>query len=319
MNVYLGIDSGGTKTNFILVDEQGMILAQNTQPASHYMQVGYAGLTAIMKQGMEACLHEAQLPCEEIKAVFASCAGYGDIIHDTPKIEEAIHHAFPNILCKIGNDMENAFAGSLGGHDGINVIAGTGSIGMGRDTQKTIRCGGWHHAFGGDEGSAYWIACKLIQAYTKQSDGREPKTKLYSYLNETYHFQDDSDILQLTIQDWEFDRTKVAQMAKDVYELALQDDPTAKQIYREAARELASIYLTIKNQLSLADPVTASYSGGVFKSRLYLLEPLKELLEPAGISLADPCLDPTGGSALLALELGGIAISETILNNLAKS
>lgn len=319
MNAYLGIDSGGTKTNFILVDEQGLILAKNTQPASHYMQVGYDGLTSIMTQGTAACLQLANLQPADIRAVFASCAGYGDIIHDTPHIEHAIGQAFPSIPCKIGNDMENAFAGSLGGRNGINVIAGTGSIGMGRDAHQTIRCGGWHHAFGGDEGSAYWIACKLIQAYTKQSDGREPKTRLYDYLNETYQLQDDSDILRLTIQEWDFDRTKVAQMAKDIYELALLEDSAAQAIYKEAAKELASIYLTIKQQLSLPDPVIASYSGGVFKSSSYILDPLKAILKPAGIQLIEPCLDPAGGSALLALELGGIVIHEAVIQNLANS
>ena len=58
---------------------------------------------------------------------------------------------------RCGNDMVCAWAGSLGGEDGINIVAGTGSIGYGERAGASARAGGWGEVFG-DEGSAYWIA-----------------------------------------------------------------------------------------------------------------------------------------------------------------
>ena len=40
---------------------------------------------------------------------------------------------------RCGNDMVCAWAGSLGGEDGINVVAGTGSIGYGERRGKSAR------------------------------------------------------------------------------------------------------------------------------------------------------------------------------------
>ena len=68
---------------------------------------------------------------------------------------------------------------------GIHVIAGTGSIGLGFDKDSYyVRSGGWHHLFGGDEGSGYWIGCQLIRHFTMQADGREEKTMMFDYILE---------------------------------------------------------------------------------------------------------------------------------------
>ncbi len=62
----------------------------------------------------------------------------------------------PGDIC-CGNDMVCGWAGSLACADGINVVAGTGSICYGEYQGRSARCGGWGELFS-DEGSAYWIA-----------------------------------------------------------------------------------------------------------------------------------------------------------------
>lgn len=317
MNLYLGIDSGGTKTKFILINEQGELVAESTQSASHYLQVGLDGLKDVMRKGLVDCLDKASAQKEDVKYCFASVAGYGDIENDNVIIENVIKTVFNPIPTTIGNDIENAYAGALASKPGIVVIAGTGSIGLGIDEYgNSTRCGGWHHAFGGDEGSAFWIGCKLIQAFTLQSDGREPKTLLYPYLKEKYHFNNDSDILQMTIVDWDFDRTKIASLAQDLYYLASQNDPSALSIYDQAAFELSRIIIAIKEKLQFKKAVIASYQGGVFKSENYVIEPLKQYLKPHSIQLTVPITSPDMGSALLALKYGGIVLTSLILTNL---
>jgi hypothetical protein len=54
------------------------------------------------------------------------------------------------------NDAVCAWAGSLGGEDGITIVAGTSSIGYGERKGRAARAGGWGEPFS-DEGSAYWI------------------------------------------------------------------------------------------------------------------------------------------------------------------
>ena len=317
MKLFLGIDSGGTKTKFILVDENGKLISESIQSASHYLQVGLDGLQKVMHDGLMDCLNKAEAQREDIKYGFASVAGYGDIEKDNPIIEKVMGTVFSPIKLTIGNDIENAYAGALATQSGIVIIAGTGSIGLGIDEfGNSTRCGGWHHAFGGDEGSAYWIGCRLIQEFTMQSDGRSPKTHLYSYLKEKYNFTNDSDILQMTIVEWDFDRTKVASLAQDVYHLALRNDSSALNIYDQAALELSRIIIAIKGNLHYKNSVIASYQGGVFKSNDLILNPLAKYLKPHSIQLTPPITSPDMGSALLALKYGKIEITSLILKNL---
>lgn len=320
MKYYLGVDGGGTKTKFIICDEHGMLKAQSIQPTCHYLQCGFDGVSRVMKAGLHECLEISALHTKDIISAFIACAGYRDIEKDSPFIEEAVRKAYPTIPHVIGNDMENALAGSLAGACGINVIAGTGSIGLGiNEKHEMMKSGGWHHIFGGDEGSAYWIACQLIQHFTKQSDGREPKTILYDTVKEEYQFQDDSDILDTCVVKWGFDRTRIAAMSKSVYTLAKQGDLIAIEIFEKAAKELADIYLAIYRHLPFtSECVPVSYSGGVFKSGDFVLNPLKEYLscEPK-LKLVHPVLSPDAGSIILAMQHYGVDISEEIIQNLS--
>lgn len=317
MKLFLGIDSGGTKTHFLLVDEFGQKISESIQSASHYLQVGYDGLKNVMTLGLEDCLNQSNYSKEDIYYTFASVAGYGDIEDDNSLIENAMKDVFNPIRITIGNDVENAYAGALVDKSGIVLIAGTGSIGLGIDeSNHSIRCGGWHHIYGGDEGSGYWIGCKLIQEFTMQCDGRSQKTLLYSYMKDKYQFNSDSDILKLTVIDWDFDRTKVASLSQDVYTLASQNDPAAIKIFNDAAVELSRIIIAIKNNLSFENNVKASYQGGVFKSKLFITDPLKNLLKNHSIQLIPPFAGPDIGSVILAFKYSHTPINQTILDHL---
>lgn len=317
MKLFLGIDSGGTKTKFLLVDEYGQKISESIQSASHYLQVGYDGLKRVMTAGLDDCINQCNYSKEDIYYTFASVAGYGDIEDDTILIENTMKEVFNPNRITIGNDVENAYAGALVDQSGIVLIAGTGSIGLGIDeSNQSLRCGGWHHIYGGDEGSGYWIGCKLIQEFTMQSDGRSEKTLLYSYMKDKYRFVNDSDILKLTVIDWDFDRTKIARLSQDVYNLASQNDSAAIKIFNEAAVELSRIIIAIKNNLSFNNDVKASYQGGVFKSKLFITDPLKNLLQNHSIHLIPPFAGPDIGSVILAFKYSNTPITQSILDHL---
>lgn len=322
MSIYLGVDGGGTKTKFLMCDETGAYLASSIQPTCHYLQCGLDGVTKVMKDGLQDCLNQANLQVMDITHAFVACAGYGDIEPDNPKIEAAVKKAFSAFPYVIGNDTENALAGSLAGQPGINVIAGTGSIGLGKNEEGAMmRSGGWHHFFGGDEGSAYWIACKLILHFTRQSDGREPRTALYTYIKDYYKFTYDSDILTLTIDTYQYDRTKIAAMSQRVFELANMRDPIALQIFDEAAKELSDMIISIYHGLSFtSSSIPISYSGGVFKSGDFILQPLQNYVSILpSFTLHAPLLSPDAGSVLLAMKQDGCIINNDIIANLKQA
>ena len=72
---------------------------------------------------------------------------------------------------RCGNDAVCGWAGALAGEDGINIVAGTGSIGYGEFEGRAARAGGWGELFS-DEGSAHWIAREALSLFSRMSDGR---------------------------------------------------------------------------------------------------------------------------------------------------
>ena len=184
---YLSVDCGGTKTAFLLCREDGTAEAGCILGPANYMVNGTDAVLSILKDGILKVCMQAGIGQSDIAGAFIAIAGFGDVPGDVPVITRLVEEAFPRIPLAIGNDTENSLAGSLLGKQGIHIIAGTGSIGLGIDLDgKYIRSGGWHHLFGGDEGSAYWIGCQLLVHFTKQADGREEKTDLYGDMMEKY-------------------------------------------------------------------------------------------------------------------------------------
>lgn len=60
-----------------------------------------------------------------------------------------------------------------------------------------MRCGGWGPLIG-DESSGYYIGKQLVNIFTRQSDGRFPRTNLYNLMKEELNIDYDFEIIPLT-------------------------------------------------------------------------------------------------------------------------
>ena len=333
MKYYLGVDGGGTKTKFIVCRRSDSESATNgpafddvelvgeyTSTCCHYLQIGFDGVEELIREGIEAVCKNirdnksAGVPDfkpDDISYAFLGLAGYADVAADDPKIKAAVEAALKafasdkapaGIPFGIGNDCENALSGALAGGPGINIIAGTGSVGCGRDEAGGyVRVGGWHHALGGDEGSAFWIAKELLHEFQRQSDGRDEKTALYAAVTSALGLATDDGLITLVAEEWGLDRTKIAALSPIVSELAAAGDPHAKAIIAGAARELADYAIAIKNQLDFKGDVPVSGTGGVFKIGSLLIDEFDGILKQHGMHYVDPIYDPDIGAVLLAL------------------
>ena len=64
---YLGIDGGGTKTAFVLINNKGNILAEIEKGTCHHMQVGLEGFERVIKEGLKDILNIASICSTDIK------------------------------------------------------------------------------------------------------------------------------------------------------------------------------------------------------------------------------------------------------------
>lgn len=287
MNI-IGIDGGGTKTKFTLFDEDGNSLKEVTGPSCHVMQKDKATAIQILKEGIRS------LEAGENVLISAGLAGYGQDPFYRRKIEEICKEAFDGPFL-LHNDIETAFEGALDGHDGIVVIAGTGSIAYSRKDGKTRRCGGWGVQLG-DEGSAWYIAKMLLNEFTKQSDGRKDKTLLYEMVRKALNLKEDYELISVLNDPVRSSRTEVAKLAHTAYEAAKAGDGMAIAIYVKAADEIANMIETLQDDFD--DSVEVSYVGGVFTAGNLILDPLKDQLE--NCVLHAPVHGPDYGAYLLA-------------------
>lgn len=314
---YLSVDCGGTKTAFLLCEETGRAAASCVLGPGNYLVNGMEEVLGVLKAGVEKVCAQAGIEQSDISHCFIALAGFKDIPEDVPEITGIVREAFPLMPISLGNDTENALAGSLLGKVGIHIIAGTGTIGLGYDEQEQyIRSGGWHHLFGGDEGSGYWIGCQMLQRFTKQADGREEKSALYEYLMKKYSLGCPENILKLVIDQWKGERDKIAGLSRDAFELAKLGDPNVLAVFRGAGRELAAIIRSIYQRGSFGSPILISYSGGVFKAMPYLREAMEEELRDIPHTFTEPQLQPVEGGILLACKADGNAIETDMVRHL---
>jgi N-acetylglucosamine kinase-like BadF-type ATPase len=319
---YLGVDGGGTKTEFILVDKRGNILSYLKEASIDYKRIGRNSFQKTIKKSMDEITNDSDINLDEIQYSFWGIPCYGDELSkkEEKDIDQIIKENLESTNYMLGNDVEAGWAGSLACKPGINLVAGTGAIGFGKDTQgNKARASGWGHCIG-DEGSAYWLGEKLLNYFTKQSDGRMEKTPLYSLVKQHLSIEDDFEIINLITAQNDFDRKEIANLALIVHKAALKGDHIALKAYKEAAYELSLIVIAIENKLNFNEKIIdITYSGGVFNAGKLILKPLEKYIDKYNINLKKPLLKPVTGAALYAMILdSNIKLTEKLINKLKK-
>ncbi|MEI9903465.1 MAG: BadF/BadG/BcrA/BcrD ATPase family protein [Asticcacaulis sp.] len=76
--LYLGVDGGGTKTDFVLIDSGGHILGRYQGATSYYLQTGFDGLNHVLKDGVEAVLAAAGRSAGDLTYAFFGLPAHGE-------------------------------------------------------------------------------------------------------------------------------------------------------------------------------------------------------------------------------------------------
>ncbi len=175
---FLGIDGGGTKTDFALANDDGNLLRRLQLGATNPNDVGFEKAFSVLREGILTLL-EGIDPAEV--SVFAGLAGCSSF-ENKPKIEQYLS-SFGFGRAQNHNDAQNALAAALDGEDGIMVILGTGSIAYAQSGSSLHRIGGYGYLFG-DAGSGFAIGRDVILAALQAEDGSGAPTVLCDLVKE---------------------------------------------------------------------------------------------------------------------------------------
>ena len=316
----LGIDGGGTKTHFALADMEGKIAASWRGPGSYHIEIGVEGVKEVLQSGIRKVTEEAAIAPSSIAYAFFGLPAFGEDRAADERLERIPAELLGHDRYTVENDMICAWAGSLGGEDGINVVAGTGSIAYGERGARRARCGGWGEAFG-DEGSGYWVSARALNLFTRMSDGREAKGALYELFRERLQLQSDLEILERFLS--EGNRAGIAALAPIVGEAAAAGDEGAGEILEAAAAELAALADALSRTLGYLESEAAlvSYSGGMFSHQLGFLPFFERALRrcPRDLRLQPPKLPPHCGAIIAASRYGMLAFPQSAVDALSSS
>jgi glucosamine kinase len=301
MRCFLGFDGGGTKTDCVLTDESGKILARSRSGPSNPFRIGVDSAARAVLQGADQALHDAGANAADVHAICAGLAGTTRP-ENSEKMRAALLSAFPHAAVRVMTDLELALATMEPG-PAIVLVAGTGSAALGRDAGGNIaRAGGFGPA-GSDEGSAFDVGRAAIAASVRHRE---------------LHTQDSSlgrQILrQLGSKNWEevFEKSRAdadavfPRVFPVVVAAADAGDSEARQLLSDAARKLALLVKNLAQELNLGNKSFAlGKTGGMMHRSAFFDAVLDQyLLEVVPAAKISPLpMSPVEAAARLALEL----------------
>ena len=294
--VVVGIDAGGTKTRAFVVTRSGEVVGRGAGGGANL-------LTSPDPQGAISAALQAALDGRPPSAVVLSCAG-GDRERERERGRAILVSLVgPDVPVDVTHDAKAAlYAGDRSGC-GIVVIAGTGSIAYGRNSEgDEQRAGGWGYLIG-DEGSAVWIGLEGLRAAAHAVDGRGAPTAIVPNLLRELGIAELMDALPL-VYGRPHPAPAVIATARAVGMAASASDLIAVGILRRGGNALARAATVVAVSLGLADgPV--HLAGGAFEQLPALVQHVRgELLTMLPrASVESVREEPAMGAARLAARL----------------
>jgi N-acetylglucosamine kinase-like BadF-type ATPase len=297
----VGVDGGGTRTRAAVLNG-AQILGEGAAGPSNPLRVGIdKGATAIREAVDKACA-AALIQRDDLIAAGVGLAGIRrkDVrarMHDT--LVQTL--GIKNI--ELVSDGDIALYGATDGRPGVVVISGTGSIAVGMNRQgKRAYAGGWGPV-AGDEGSGSWIARRALQSVARATDGRGPKTALTEAACEFFQVTTPDD-LSTAIYAPTITNDRIAGFSKLVIQVA-QDDDVAREILKDAGKELGKAAVTVIHKLKLDhERFQVAFIGGVFAAGELVTQPLiEQVMKHATKAFIDnPSFSPTVAAGRMAQE-----------------
>lgn len=297
----VGIDGGGTKTEFVLFERNGTVKGVNRQEGSNPNDRGIDSSLDVLTTGLEQLLR-GTTP----EAVFAGIGGVS-----LEKYQRAIkEHLTDRFHTLVGADTDAANVLSMGADpdNSLAVICGTGSCVFVRKGERRYRLGGWGYLLD-QAGSAYDVGKDGLRSALAAEDGLAPRT----LLTELIVKQLGGGVFENINTVYREGRPFIADLARVVLEAAHAGDVDAIAILRQNAQRLGQLLMAAVTQYDA--PRQAVAAGSFLKDPLF-----REMVrDVSGITLVMPELPPVYGACVEAMRLAKLPIPEDFLENFTTS
>ena len=292
---YLGIDGGGTKTEFALSDPEGKIVCRLFMDGCNPNTVGIERTKCIIEDGVTQVCKDVPLSSVVVYAGIAGCASESYANEIKSMLEKMSFAA-----CDVGSDNNNIVAAGLGENEGITMILGTGICSYVVKKEETKRIAGWGYLFD-NGGSSFHIGRDAINAYFSAYDGSGEETTLVQRIKETFSYSNSEFLKYL----YSGGNKLVSSYAMCVFEEAEKGDKVSITILKKHIAEIAKLIRASLSHFSdYKESVPIILGGGLTNQALllpYLLDELGDDTKRCKIQVLD--VPPVNGALELAKAL----------------
>ncbi len=303
-NAVAGVDGGATHMRVLVRDGSGTEWAAGVEEGS---LLGEGADEAVADRIAETLRRaggsgEVELPLSALCVGLAGAAGRPE---SRRLCEARLAAAGVAQVVRVVSDSEIALVDAFGeSGEGILLISGTGSVGVGRvsgsgerEMGRIVRVGGWG-ALLGDEGSAYRIGLEGIRAAVRGEEGRGPETALLPLVLEAIGGSSLQDLLGWSDR---AAKAEIARLAPLVVRTGTEGDAASDRIVALAVEELAMHARALRVRYwtgSSAPPV--ALVGALIAPGGPLRSGLEAALTASGFTVQEGHVSPERGAARMA-------------------
>jgi len=168
----IGIDGGGSKTEFCLFAEDGSIIRQKQLGGTNPNVYDITTVFNTLKSGIDLLIDGIF----DVFAIFAGIAGCGNR-ENAQRVLEFLKSQYPGMQIEVSGDSLNSIYSTQYFESCFAVIAGTGSVIFVKDQEKITRVGGWGYLL--DQSyNGFYLGCETLRAVMADEDGIGDRTYL---------------------------------------------------------------------------------------------------------------------------------------------
>lgn len=292
----MGIDGGGTKTEFVVFTPDGTVLKRLCLSGSNSSHIGIEGTLNILQEGIDTCLDEFA----DIQYIHAGIAG-----PNLNVIQKKLSERYFGIKILLYSDAVNALKSADGE---IALICGTGSILMTNGKNGQYRkIGGWGSKFG-DPCSAHNFGKAALKCGLAYEDGILEDDTIYRMLIEK------TGVSNIHSHSVSLDAPSIAMLAPIVFDAYLRNCKAATDIIVAEAKELSELLIS-----AFPNGGIVNVCGSVIKNNRDILIPLLKKYTKDIFSFISPKLPPVYGASVACCDEFNIERSESFEKNFEES
>lgn len=313
MNLFLAVDAGGTKTDFLLADDR-RILARTRTGTIKRMRASAELAAANLSRALAELAAASGLPTSAITRTCIGTAG-----ESVPLVTDWLRAAFSARVAGpllILGDVEIALDAAFPGQPGVLAIAGTGSNVAGRThAGKVVTAGGWGPALS-DQGSGHRIGHNALRrAFLAidesgvphdQADGESAPTLLIPAILDFWDLDSLGHLVEHANGNPDF-----SQLTNLVVACAQAGDTVAQTVLRREGKDLAYLVRLIVRRLRSAAPDPAwtpnlAFTGSILEKVALVREVLIATLRSdfPTLDVLPGVVDPIAGALFRARTMG---------------